>query len=93
MSCLTFSKVTTSPRVGMSGTPPRVVSLPLPVDSDFSPRLAKSDKTRPAVCLSRAAISLAAWRTSASISSVVLTHQMFTHHNGLVNVGVVVAVL
>src|SRR5690349_4647270 len=77
MICWTFSKVTISPRDGSSSTPPRTgVFLDVPDPKAF---LAKSERTCPAVRPSRLANSLAACKTSSSISNVVLTHLMISH--------------
>src|SRR5436190_9523887 len=77
ISC-TCSREMTSPRLGRIGTPFLVRCLAL--CSPLNACRASFDKTRPAVDPSRPANSLAACRTSSSISNVVRTHLMLSHH-------------
>jgi len=75
------SSVTTSPREASNGTPPRVAEdfFGFPAGA-ARPRRAKEEMTRPAVEPSRCASSLAACKTSSSISKVVRMHLMLMHH-------------
>jgi len=67
------------------GRKPRKASLAVPpFEVPFAsvrPRRASSERIRPAVLCSRRANSLAACRTSSSISRVVLIHLMIKHQN------------
>ena len=78
-SCCTKSDVTRGAplRTLRRGTPFRVLAL---VSSGASARLAKEEITSPTDFLSTAAISLAALRTSSSITSVVRITCVITHH-------------
>src|SRR5260370_2773798 len=78
-----ISLVTIVPRC-VKGRNPRKTSLAVGFADKVSftiPRRASSDSTRPAVLRSRRASSLAACKTSSSISSVVLMHLMIDHQN------------
>src|SRR5205807_2293275 len=70
-----------SPRRGRTGTVLRVRFVVLAV---ARVRRASWEITRPAVDFSFVASSLAAWRTSSSISSVVRMHLMLSHRPGYV---------
>src|SRR5665213_459883 len=74
--------VNTSPREGSNGTPLRVLKdfFSVAVEHD-KPRRAKAEITCPAVPPSRCANSLAACKTSSSMSKVVLKHLMLLHQN------------
>jgi len=67
----TCSSVTTSPRDGSTGTPLRMRNRGFLGAEPASPRRAKLEMTRPAVDPERWASSLAACKTSSSISNVV----------------------
>src|SRR5436190_22807731 len=85
-NCWTCSSVITSPREGSSGTPPRERGgFWILAAACASPRRASLDITCPAVHRSRRANSLAACKTSSSISNVVLTHLMLMHQSISVN--------
>jgi hypothetical protein len=82
------SSVTTSPRDGSTGTPPRTPERCFrPGPGNASPRRASVESTCPAVPPSRWASSLAACSTSFSMSNVVLMHLMLLHHRIKVNAG------
>src|SRR5690606_28144636 len=70
ISRCTCSKVMTCPVEGITGTPFRILVFLGEVRAGTSPFRAKLEITAPAVVFSFAAISLAAWRMSGSMSRV-----------------------